>query len=150
MPRRRAQLIAVLSAAVVLLSPPAAMAQQPETRQATLPNLIAGLNNISAQIQTLHNLSAQSIRVMTVDVGDLLNSNNAQVLNSTIDRNQMNIGALQSFLNNSQTEAVVTIRNVLTRNQILVSEVTAIDVLSHGDVIVFYQLADPGRLLKTP
>ena len=147
MARRRAELVAVLSAAAILLSTSAASAQQ-ESRLATPGNLLAALHNISAEVQALNHLDAQSMRVVIVDAGELLSGNNGQVLSTALNANQANILALQHFLNNDRTAVGVAIREGLARNQLVVGEVVAIDVLNNGDVIVFYQLLEPGRAHK--
>ena len=148
MPRRRTQLVAALSAAVMWLSAPTVMAQQQESRLAPVGNLPEALNNTNAEIQALHRLAVQSIRVVVVDVGELRSGNNSQVLSNALNTNQANIRALQDFLNNAQTPAGAAMRNWLITNQLMVNEVVALDVLDDGTVIVFYQLVDPGRMHK--
>ena len=132
----------------MLLSAPAATAQQQEARWVPSGNLLAAVGNTSAQIQALNRLHAESIRVVTVDVGDLLSGNDVQGWGNALNWDQGNVLALQNFLSNDQTAAAAAIRNGLIRNQLLVNEVVAIDVLTHGEVIVFYRLVDPGRMHK--
>ena len=148
MPRRRAQLVGALSAAVMLLSAPAVMAQQQEVRSVPPGNLLAALANTSAEIQALSSLDAESIRVVTVEVGDLLSGHDVQGGSNALNWDQANILALQHFLSNHQTAAAVAIRNSLIRNQLVVNEVVAIDVLTDGEVILFYRLVEPGRMHK--
>src|SRR5215210_3090806 len=107
MPRRRAQLVGALSAAVMLLSAPAAMAQQQDVRRVPSGNLLAALSNPSAEIQALNSLNADSMRVVTVDVGELLSGNDVQGWSNTLHWDQGSILALQNFLSNNQTAAAV-------------------------------------------
>jgi hypothetical protein len=46
---------------------------------------------------------------------------------------------LQNFLNNSLNDNVVTIREVLSNNNVAIGEVVAIDVLSGGDAVIYVQ-----------
>jgi hypothetical protein len=145
MPRRRAQLIGALSAAVLWLTAPAALAQQPESRLAPFANLVAALSNPSAAIQALHRVEAQSLRLVLVDVGELRSGTNSQVVGNALTTHQADSLALQDFLTNAQTPGAAALRNGLIANQLVVNEVVALDVLSDGTVIVYYQLVDPGR-----
>jgi hypothetical protein len=148
MPRRGTQLVAALSAAVLWLGAPTVLAQQQESRLAAFGNLPEALNNTNVEIQALHRLDVQSIRVVMVDVGELRSGNNSQVLSHALNTNQANIRALQDFLNNAETPAGAAMRNWLIANQLVVNEVVALDVLDDSTVIVFYQLVDPGRMHK--
>jgi len=108
--------------------------------QANFGNLISALNNISAQIgnlQALNNLTVSNVRL--VNVNDVLNGNNVNALNNALNNNNVNVLALQNFLNNNLNNNTVTLTNVLSQNNVLVNRVVAINVLSGGDVIVFYQ-----------
>ena len=110
---------------------------QQETRQANFGNRISALNNISAEVQALNNPNAQSIRVVTVDVDDLVQRNNVQAFNNALNRDDITV--LQNFLNNTTTDVAVQIRNVLNNANIDLNRVVAVNVLSCGDVILFNQ-----------
>lgn len=106
--------------------------------QANFGNLISALNNVSAQvsnIQALNNVTVQDVRL--VNVQDVLNGNNVQALNNALNAN--NVQILQNFLNNSVNNNTVVLRNILSSNNLDVSRVVAVDVLSGGQIVVFYQ-----------
>ncbi|MBD2296764.1 hypothetical protein H6G06_25595 [Anabaena sphaerica FACHB-251] len=136
----RSALISVLGAGLLMFGVPAvtltqsASAQQ-KTKQATFANLIAALNNISAEIQNLsvlNNLTVSQVRVVNVE--NLLNDNNVKVFNDALNKNNVQILTLRNVLNNNEV-----IQNVLNNNNVDIGQVVAIDVLSGGDVIVFYK-----------
>lgn len=126
--------VALLAAATPAVSH--AQSAAPQTvGQASFGNLIAALNNVAVQIgrlSALNNLSLSHVRV--VNVQDLLNGNNVQALNNALNRNNTEILNLRNVLNNNEI-----IKNALNNNNVNVSRVVAIDVLSGGDVIVFYR-----------
>ncbi len=134
----RIQKISVMMALVagmLAFGAPAAMAQQQTTRQATVGNLIAALNNISVeigQLNALNNLTVGDVRLVNVD--NVLNNNNVRAFNNALNRNNVEILNLRNVLNNNEI-----IKNVLNNAKINISRVVAIDVLSGGDVIVFFQ-----------
>lgn len=125
------------AAAITYAAPPDQVA-----RQATVGNLIAALNNINVQIQrlrVLNNLTLTDVQVVNVE--DVLNDNNTRAFNNALNRNEVNVGILQDFLNDNTilNGNVVTVRNVLNDLNIDFDDVVAINVLSDGKVIVFYQ-----------
>lgn len=109
--------------------------------QATFGNLIAALNNISVQIDRLNALNDLTIGdINVVNVEDVLNGNNVQALNNALNRNDVDITVLRDFLNNSLNNLNVQILNDALNNlNVAVGQVVAIDVLSGGDVNVFFQ-----------
>lgn len=113
--------------------PPTANAQR--VGQITTGNLIAALNNVAVviqEIEALNNLTIADVRIVNVE--DVLN--NARILNNSRFLN--NIAILQNFLNESLNDVNVQILNdALNQNNVVISDVVAIDVLSGGDVIVF-------------
>jgi len=129
----KARLAAGVTAGALMLSVAGpAVAAAPQT---TTGNLIAALNNISVEIDNLEALNDLTINdVQVVNVEDVLNGNNVEALNNSLNRNDVEIDALQNFLNNNDV-----ITDSLNNNQVLVTDVVAIDVLSGGDVIVFVQ-----------
>ena len=137
------RLATVLAVALLLLSiagPALAQTQDNEVRQVTFGNLIAALNNISVEInnlQALNDLTITDVRVVNVE--DVLNDNNVRAFNNALNRNEVDIAVLQNFLNNSLNDNVVTIREVLSNNNVAIGEVVAIDVLSGDDVAIYVQ-----------
>jgi hypothetical protein len=137
------RLATVLAVALLLLSiagPALAQTQDNEVRQVTFGNLIAALNNINVEInnlQALNDLTITDVRVVNVE--DVLNDNNVRAFNNALNRNEVDIAVLQNFLNNSLNDNVVTIREVLSNNNVAIGEVVAIDVLSGGDVVIYVQ-----------
>ena len=117
-----------------------AQTQDNEVRQVTFGNLIAALNNINVEInnlQALNDLTITDVRVVNVE--DVLNDNNVRAFNNALNRNEVDIAVLQNFLNNSLNDNVVTIREVLSNNNVAIGEAVAIDVLSGGDVVIYVQ-----------
>ena len=137
---RRASLIAAFAAAAAgtVALPERIEAQEaPRAAQVTVGNLIAALNNVNVQItrlEALNDLTIQDVRL--VNVQDVLNDANIQAFNNALNRNNVEILNLRNVLNDNEV-----IKNALNNNQvpIAVGQVVAIDVLSGGDVIVFYQ-----------
>jgi hypothetical protein len=125
--------ILMLGVPTVVITEQAAVAQQ--AGQATVGNLIAALNNIAVQItnlEALNNLTVEDVRVVNVE--DVLNDNNVEAFNNALNRNNVEIITLRNTLNNNEI-----IKNVLNNNNIAITDVVAIDVLSGGDVVVFSQ-----------
>jgi hypothetical protein len=137
------RLATVLAVALLLLSiagPALAQTQDNEVRQVTFGNLIAALNNINVEInnlQALNDLTITDVRVVNVE--DVLNDNNVRAFNNALNRDEVDIAVLQNFLNNSLNDNVVTIREVLSNNNVAIGEVVAIDVLSGDDVVIYVQ-----------
>jgi hypothetical protein len=71
-----------------------------------------------------------SIEVVTVK--DSLNNvlNNSPILSN-------NVITLQNFLNNCTVLSCIEISNFLNNNDILITDVVAIEVLSGGDIVIF-------------
>lgn len=103
--------------------------------QATFGNLIAALNNISAEITQLEALKNIAVGDVTVvNVSDLLKGNNVEALNNALNKNNVEIARLTNVLNNN-----TVLTDFLKNNNIAVSRVVAIDVLSGGGVTMFVQ-----------
>jgi len=140
MQTKQGQFAAMLGAGILMLGVPAVtLMQQPasaqQSRQATLGNLIAALNNIAVQInnlEALNNLTVEDVQV--VNVQNVLNNNNVEAFNNALNRNNVEIITLRDTLNNNEI-----IQNVLNNNDVEIGQVVAVNVLSGGDVIVFYQ-----------
>ncbi|HEY9858998.1 MAG TPA: hypothetical protein V6D16_05805 [Candidatus Obscuribacterales bacterium] len=136
----------MLGAGILMLGIPAVtLMQEPASAQtatqATVGNLISALNNIALQItnlQALNDLTIQDVQV--VNVQDVLNENNVEAFNNALNRNNVEILNLRNVLNNNEViKNVDVIKDALNDNNIAIGQVVAVDVLSGGDVIVFYQ-----------
>jgi hypothetical protein len=125
-----------LSAAVTLsLALAAPAAAQQTSVQRSFGNLIAALNNISVQIEeleALNDLTVSDVRVVNVE--DVLNGNRVRALNNALNRNDVDIVRLRNVLNDNEI-----IKNALNNNDVAVSDVVAIEVLSGGDIVLYFQ-----------
>ena len=130
---RTALVIALLATA-----PAIALAQggnKQVTGQANFGNLISALNNIAVEItelNALNNLKITDVRVVNVE--DVLKGNNVEALNNSLNRNKTEIAKLTNVLNGN-----TVLTDFLKNNNIAVSRVIAIDVLSGGGVTLFVQ-----------
>jgi hypothetical protein len=112
-----------------LTAPEETSFQRQNVQQITQGTLIAALNNVNVNIQRLSLLNNLTIGDVTVvNVEDVLN--NARILENARFLN--NITILQDFLNNSEF-----LTGFLNDNQIVITDVVAINVLSGGDLVVF-------------
>lgn len=103
--------------------------------QATFGNLIAALNNIAVEINELEALNGLTVKdVQVVNISDLLKGNNVEALNNALNRNNVEVARLTNVLNNN-----TVLTDFLKNNNIAVSRVVAIDVLSGGGVTLFVQ-----------
>jgi hypothetical protein len=104
------------------------------------PNQVAGAAGLVAAVvqvdRTLNDLSVLSDigEINIVRVEDSLN--NLQVLNNSPILSD-NVVTVQDFLNNCTVVSCIEITDVLNDNNVVVSDVVAIDVLSGGDIDVF-------------
>jgi hypothetical protein len=127
---------AAIAAVIALVGVPAssALAQPIQINQG---QLISALNNVNVQISrvnALNNLTISQVRV--VNVQDVIH--NSSVLNNAL--RDANIQVLQNFLNGSvNNNNVQVLNNALNNNNVSISRVVAVDVLSGGDVILFNQ-----------
>ena len=99
--------------------------------QGNFGNLVAALNNISAQIQQIQALNNVNV-VDVVDASDIASGNNVQVLNDAIKHNKVDIVKLHNVLNKNEV-----VKNALNKNNVSVNRVVAVSVLSGGDIVVF-------------
>jgi len=135
-------------AAVVAAMPVSALAQQGQEKkaertqqvgQANFGNLISALNNIAVEIgelNALNNLTVGDVKVVNVE--DVLKGNNVEAFNNALNRNKTEIAKLTNVLNNN-----TVLTDFLKNNNIAVSRVVAIDVLSGGGVTLFVQPQTP-------
>lgn len=136
--KTRTLVATVVAGGALLVGAPVAGAAHKEAHQVNQGNLIAALNNIAVQIDELNALNDLTIQdVRLVNVQNVLNNNN--VLNNSLNRNDVDINILRDALNNCTVVSCITVTDVLNDNDILINRVVAISVLSGGDVIVFYQ-----------
>ena len=132
-----------------LTAPEETASFQQNIGQATFGNLIAALNNIAVNInnlQVLNNLitvgdiQADDINLQLVRVGDVLSGNNIRALNNALNRNQVNIGVLQNFLNDNTVVINDVLQNFLNNNNVNIEDVIAIGVnVDTGTIIIFAQ-----------
>ena len=128
--------------AVLVAMPAFALAQggggnKQQIGQANFGNLISALNNIAVEInelKALNNLTVKNVQV--VNVSDVLKGNNVEAFNNALNRNKVQIANLTNVLNNN-----TVLTDFLKNNNIAVSRVVAIDVLSGGGVTLFVQPA---------
>ncbi len=108
-----------------------------EPVQINTGSLVSALNNVNIEIDNvLNDLTITDVRVVNVE--DSVNNN--RVLNNVLNNNQTDITVLQNFLNSSLNDNNVEfLQNFLNNNNIAVSDVVAIDVLSGGGVVIFVQ-----------
>lgn len=112
-------------------------ANQQQARQANFGNLISALNNISAEINELEALKNIAVGDVTVvNVADLLKGNNVEAFNNALNKNNVEVARLTNVLNNN-----TVLTDVLKNNNVAISRVVAVDVLSGGGVTLFVQPA---------
>ena len=127
----RRSAVAAVSAAMIGLSAAPAMAA---------PNQAGGAAGVVAAVvqvdRTLNNVNVLSNigEIKVVEVSDSLNNvlNNSPILSN-------NVVTVQDFLNNCTVVSCVEITDFLNNNNVAISDVVAIDVLSGGDITVFTQ-----------
>ena len=127
---RKSRLLAPLVCAAALAMAPAAQAE-PNQAAAGINqgNLVSALNNIAVQldrIEALNDLTVQDVRVVNVE--DVLR--NARVLNNAL--RDANVQIVQDSLNDNEV-----IKQALNQNDVAITDVVAVNVLSGGDVVVF-------------
>lgn len=126
--------MAALAALLLMFAVPSQVRAQDNTAgQATFGNLIAALNNVSVQInnlEALNNIDVRRVRVVSAD--NLLRGANIEALNNALNRNEVEIVTLRNTLNNNRV-----LNDFLKNNNVLISDVIAIDVLSGGEIVIF-------------
>jgi hypothetical protein len=131
--KKAAAAVATSFILAVPFAAPAVAAQN--TKQANQGNLISALNNVSVQIDRVNALNDLTITdVRVVNVEDVLNNNN--VLNNSLNNNDVLTDFLNNSLNNNNVEII---KNVLNNNNVAIDDVVAINVLSGGDIVIFQQ-----------
>lgn len=118
--------------------PNSAQAQQ-QQGQANFGNLIAALNNVNAQVRALENADIQDVQVVNIeDIYNNLNDNQVETLNNAF--RDADIDVLTNAIQDNET-----LNNSLNQNDVQISDVVAVNVLSGGDAIVF---TDPNNVLQ--
>ena len=104
-------------------------------------NLISALNNLDVAIDDLElltdlidigDVNIEDVNITVVDVDDVLSGNRVRALNNALNRNDVDIDALQDFLNDNDI-----LNDALNDLDIDIDDVVGIDVLSGGDLLVF-------------
>lgn len=127
----RRSAVAAVSAAVIGLSAAPVMAA---------PNQAAGAAGVVAAVvqvdRTLNDLNVLSNigEIKIVEVSDSLNNvlNRSPILSN-------NIVTVQDFLNDCTVVSCIEVTDFLNNNNVAISDVVAVDVLSGGDITVYVQ-----------
>ncbi len=132
MKSKKARLAAALTAGALTLTvaAPALAAPSPTNQSGGAAGVVAAVVQVDDTLNELRVLSPngdQNIEVVTVK--DSLNNvlNNSPILSN-------NVVTLQNFLNNN-----TVLTDFLNANDIAISDVVAVDVLSGGDIVIFVQ-----------
>lgn len=135
---RKTKIAALLTAGAMTLAVPGpalAQSQANQVAQFNTGNLVSALNNVSAEInnlEALNDLNVEDVRVVNVE--DVLNGNNVRALNNALNRNDVDVNVLRNAINDNEV-----IKQALNDNNVAITDVVAVDVLSGGDVVVYYQ-----------
>lgn len=125
-------LVATVALSVVSVG---AAAPNPNNQSGGAAGVVAAVVQVQDTLNDLQVLSGnENLEIVTVK--DSLNNvlQNARFLN--------NITILQNFLNNPDCSVIAvcdSLKNFLNNNDVVITDVVAIDVLSGGDVVVFEQ-----------
>ena len=119
---------------VLAYQPPVVPAVQQEG-QGTYENMIAALNNLSAEVEQLNattDLTITNVRLFDADY--LASGQDPVALDQAVAMHGEEIQYVQSTLANHEV-----VRTVLDMVQIPVERVVAVDALDAGDVAIYYQ-----------
>src|SRR5687767_11355755 len=125
--------VSVCAAALALAVPAASAAPNPNNQSGGAAGVVAAVVQVQDTLNNLQVLSGnESVEIVTVK--DSLNNvlQNARFLN--------NITILQDFLNQPNCSVVAlcdVLNDSLNNNNVLITDVVAIDVLSGGDIVLF-------------
>ena len=132
MSRVKSGMAALVAGSILTLGAAAPAAAQP-TQVGGAAGLIAAVVQVN---DTLNNLTLLSnIDIDNIEVVTIKDSFNNVLNNSPILSN--NVVTVQNFLNNCTVLSCIEIRDFLNNNDILISDVVAIDILSGGDIVIF-------------
>lgn len=130
--KARNRAVAVLSAAVLSLGAASAASAQPN-QVGEAAGVVAAVVQVD---RTLNNLSVLS-GIGTIKVVEVRDSLNNVLRNSPILSD--NVVTIQDFLKNCTVVSCIEISNFLNNNDVAVSDVVAVELLSGGDINVFVQ-----------
>lgn len=124
-------------ASLLMAWPNAATAQRGEPiPEKSFSNLIAALNNIPSEIRAVENQEVQEVLFADVrEMRDNLDERQNQRLDEAID--DANMEELHDFL--STHDSLSTALREKRRDRVPVEDVVAIDMLSDGDVVVYFE-----------
>lgn len=134
---KKSRLAAVLGATVMAVGLAAAPASARHANQSGgAAGVIAAVVQVDRTLNDLVDLNIEDSNIEIVTVKDSLNNvlNNNRV--EVLSRNQTTI---QNFLNNCTIASCFEISNFLNNNDVAISDVVAVEVLSGGDITVFVQ-----------
>lgn len=137
------RLAGVLGVGILMTSVPTAVhAHQPpvvpvvqQEGQGTYENMMAALNNLSAELERLNataDLTVTNVRIFDADY--LASSQDPAALDQAVAMHGEEIQYVQSTLANHEI-----VRTVLEAVNIPVERVVAVDMLDAGDVAIYYQ-----------
>jgi hypothetical protein len=119
--------------AVLAYQPPVEVVQQ--EGQGTYENMIAALDNLSAEIEQLNAMTEMSVTdVRLFDAEYLASGQDPAALDQAVAMHGQEIRYVQSTLANHEI-----VRAVLDMVNIPVESVVAIDTRDTGDVVIYYQ-----------
>lgn len=131
MSRTKSCLAALVAGSLLSFGAAIPAGAQPVRQSGVAAGVVAAVIQVNDTLNDLTLLSnIGSIEVVTVK--DSLNNvlNNSPILSN-------NVVTLQNFLNNCTVLSCFEISNFLNNNDILITDVVAIDVLSGGDIVIF-------------
>ena len=128
MSRVKSGIAALVAGSTLMLGAAAPAAAQP-TQVGGAAGVVAAVVQVN---NVLNNLTIDIDNIEVVTVKDSLNN---VLNNNTILSN--NVVTLQNFLNNCTLVSCIEIRDFLNQNDILITDVVAIDILSGGDIVIF-------------
>ncbi len=127
---RRSAVAAVSAAVIGLTAAPAIAAPNQRGAAAGVVAAVVQVDRTLNNVNVLSNIG----EIKVVEVSDSLNNvlNRSPILSN-------NVVTVQDFLNNCTVASCFEISNFLNNNNVAISDVVAIDLLSGGDVTVFVQ-----------
>lgn len=129
---------ALLVGLALLVGRPSTVAAQPgqPIPEKSFSNLIAALNNVNSEIRALRNREFQNVLFANVrDMRDNLDESQNQMLDKAIE--DANLEPLHDYLLNNK--ALSTALREKRRDKVHVKDVVAVDMLSDGDVVVYFE-----------
>lgn len=133
MSRTKSGIAALVAGSLLSLGAAVPASAHPPTQVGGAAGVVAAViqvNDTLNDLTLLSNINIGSIEIITVK--DSLNNvlNNSPILSN-------NVVTLHNFLNNCTVLSCITLTDFLNDNNILISDVVAIDILSGGDIVIF-------------